>query len=117
MFVSKEFSFDSAHFLTKYHGKCERLHGHTYRLRVTVEGPIQEDGMVMDFVLLKKLVKDRVVDRYDHQHLNDFFENPSAELIAQRIWEDLVEDIAAPTRLHEVVLWETPDSFVTYRGN
>ena len=117
MFVSKEFSFDSAHFLTKYHGKCERLHGHTYRLRVTVEGPIGEDGMVVDFVELKRIVKEKVVERYDHQNLNDFFENPSAELIAKQIWEDLVEEVAQPANLYEVILWETPESFVTYRGN
>ncbi|QQR55617.1 6-carboxytetrahydropterin synthase QueD [Candidatus Peregrinibacteria bacterium] len=115
MFVSKEFTFDAAHFLTKYHGKCERLHGHTYRLRVTVEGPVREDGMVMDFVDLKKCVKDKVIDRYDHQNLNDFFENPSAELVAKKIWEDLLDEL--PVKLSEVTLWETAESFVTYRGD
>lgn len=114
MLVSKEFTFDSAHFLTKYHGKCENMHGHTYRLRVTVEGPVQEDGMVLDFKELKALVKEKVVDKYDHQNLNDFFENPSAELIAMKIWEDL-KDLPVG-KLYEVVLWETADSFVTYRG-
>lgn len=114
MLLSKEFSFDSAHFLTKYHGKCERLHGHTYRLRVTVEGPVQADGMVMDFKELKALVKVKVIDRYDHQNLNDFFENPSAENVVMQIWKDLSEDL--PVKLHELLLWETPDSFVTYRG-
>lgn len=116
MLVSKEFTFDSAHFLTKYHGKCENLHGHTYRLRVTVEGPVNEDGMVVDFKELKALVKEKVVERYDHQNLNDFFENPSAELVAQKIWEDLEPDFKKPLRLFEVILWETADSFVTYRG-
>lgn len=115
MFVSKDFTFDSAHFLTKYHGKCENLHGHTYKLRVTVEGPVGEDGMVMDFKDLKTLVKEQVIDRYDHQNLNDFFENPSAELVAIKIWEDLVGEL--PVRLYEVTLWETAESFVTYRGN
>ena len=114
MFVSKEFTFDAAHFLTKYHGKCERLHGHTYKLRVTVEGPVGEDGMVMDFVELKRLVKEKVIDRYDHQSLNDFFENPSAEVVAMKIWEDLKPEL--PVKLYEVTLWETADSFVTYRG-
>ncbi len=114
MLVSKEFTFDAAHFLTKYHGKCENLHGHTYRLRVTVEGPVGEDGMVVDFKELKVLVKEKVIDRYDHQNLNDFFENPSAELIAVQIWNDLLKEL--PVKLYEVVLWETADSFVTYRG-
>lgn len=115
MLVTKEFTFDSAHFLTKYHGKCENLHGHTYRLRVTVEGSIQEDGMVIDFVELKKLVKERVVDRYDHQNLNDFFENPSAELVVIQIWKDL--EALPAGRLYELTLWETPESFVTYKGD
>jgi 6-pyruvoyltetrahydropterin/6-carboxytetrahydropterin synthase len=114
MLVSKEFTFDSAHFLTKYHGKCENLHGHTYRLRVTVSGPVGEEGMVVDFKELKALVKERVIDKYDHQNLNDFFENPTAELIAMKIWEDL-KDLSMG-KLLEVVLWETADSFVTYRG-
>ena len=115
MLVSKEFTFDSAHFLTQYHGKCENLHGHTYRLRVTVEGPIKEDGMVVDFKELKAVVKEKVVDRYDHQNLNDFFENPTAELIAVQIWKDLA-DVLPGVKLYEVVLWETAESFVTYRG-
>ena len=114
MFVSKDFTFDSAHFLTKYHGKCENLHGHTYKLRVTVEGPVQEDGMGMDFKDLKTLAKEKVIERYDHQNLNDFFENPSAELVAMKIWEDLAGEL--PVRLYEVVLWETAESVVTYRG-
>lgn len=114
MFLSKEFTFDAAHFLTKYHGKCENLHGHTYRLRVTVEGPVGEDGMVMDFVRLKSIVKEDVIDRYDHQNLNDFFENPSAENVVMQIWNDLKGMKEA--KLYELTLWETPDSFVTYRG-
>lgn len=114
MLISKEFTFDSAHFLTHYHGKCENLHGHTYRLRVTVDGPVGEDGMVVDFKELKSLVKEKVIDRYDHQSLNDFFDNPSAELIAIQIWKDLVAEL--PVKLYEVILWETADSFVTYRG-
>jgi 6-pyruvoyltetrahydropterin/6-carboxytetrahydropterin synthase len=56
-----------------------------------------------------------VLDRYDHQNLNDFFENPSAELVAMKIWEDLVPEL--PVKLYEVILWETAESFVTYRGN
>ena len=115
MFLSKEFTFDSAHFLTKYHGKCENLHGHTYKLRVTVEGPVGEEGMVMDFAELKRVVKENVIERYDHQNLNDFFENPSAELVVMKIWEDLAPKL--PVKLYELTLWETAESFVTYRGD
>lgn len=112
MLVSKEFTFDAAHFLTKYHGKCENLHGHTYRLRVTVEGEIGEEGMVVDFLDLKKLVKEKILDKFDHRNLNDFFENPTAELVAEFIWKELKPEL----NLYEVILWETENSFVTYNG-
>ncbi len=89
MIVSKDFEFAASHFLTKYHGKCERLHGHNYKIRISVEGKIGENGMVVDFVLLKKLVKERVLDRLDHCHLNDLFENPTAEIMVKWIWNEL----------------------------
>lgn len=144
MLVSKEFTFDAAHFLTKYHGKCEHLHGHTYKLRVTVEGEVQSNGLVIDFVILKKIVKEQVLNKYDHRCFNDFFENPTAEVIVQAIWDDLVDlpellkaeaqdpnmpeeirrllkedgakEINEQVQLYELQLWETPTSFVTYRG-
>ncbi len=119
MIISKEFTFDAAHYLTKYHGKCENLHGHTYRLRVSVEGEIGEEDMVVDFVALKRLVNERVVDKMDHKNLNDLFENPTAELMAKWIWEQIVgADLIANAgaHLYEVILWEGPGSFVTYRG-
>ncbi len=91
MLVSKDFSFDSAHFLTKYYGKCEHLHGHTYKLRVTVEGDIQSNGLVIDFVVLKRLVKKHILDTLDHRLLNDFIENPSAERVIVWIWRRLAD--------------------------
>ncbi len=143
MLISKDFTFDAAHFLTRYHGKCEHLHGHTYKLRVTVEGKVQENGLVLDFGILKKIVKEQVLNKYDHRSLNDFFENPSAEVVAQAIWDELkdlptllkaeaddpnlpdeikrllngegAKEVSDHVRLYEVVLWETPDSFVTIR--
>lgn len=57
MILVKKFSFEAAHNLTKYHGKCEKLHGHTYRLVVKIEGPLNEEEMVMDFAELKKSSK------------------------------------------------------------
>ena len=98
MQVTKEFTFDSAHFLPRYYGKCERMHGHTYRLQVTVEGEVGENGLVIDFVILKKIVKERVLNQLDHQVLNDVLEIPSAENIAVWIWNqlsDLKSHIAA----------------------
>lgn len=87
--VTKEFDFAASHFLTRYHGKCERLHGHNYTLQVSVAGPMGENGMVVDFVLLKQLVKDVVLSKVDHQHLNDFLDNPTTEHLAVWIWEQL----------------------------
>ena len=150
MLVTKEFTFDSAHFLTNYYGKCERMHGHTYKLQVTVEGPVCENGLVIDFVVLKRIVKGQVLNKLDHQLLNDVLENPSAERLVMWIWDQLKDlhslllkeqddpnlgkeirvflkkdeqdgelkkiEFDKTLRLHEIRLWETPNSFVTYNG-
>ncbi|MFA7278420.1 MAG: 6-carboxytetrahydropterin synthase QueD [Candidatus Gracilibacteria bacterium] len=89
MFVTKEFTFHASHFLTKYYGQCERLHGHSYKLEVTVEGDVGENDMVIDFGILKRIVVRRVIDKLDHHHLNDLFENPSAERVCEWIWGQL----------------------------
>lgn len=91
MQVGKIFTFDSAHFLPNYYGKCERMHGHTYRLKVVVEGPIGDNGLVIDFVILKKIVKEQVLDRIDHQVLNDVLAVPSCENLAKWIWGQLAD--------------------------
>lgn len=114
MLVTKEFTFDSAHYLPDYHGKCETMHGHTYKMHVTIQGEVQKDGMVFDFVELKNLVKKKVVEQLDHQLINDFIKIPSAENIAIWVWEQL-EKTELP--LYEIKIWETPTSFVTYRKN
>jgi len=111
MQVSKEFSFDAAHKLVRYKGKCESLHGHTYRLRVTVEGPVREDGMVFDFTELKRIVEERVLSKVDHSYLNDLLEQPTAENIVMWLW-DRLRDLP----LAEIRLWESPGAIVTYNG-
>lgn len=108
--VSKEFSFAAAHFLTKYHGKCENLHGHNYRLQVTVTAPLNGDDLVYDFVDLKQLVKTQVIDLLDHTNLNDRFPNPTCELVAQWIYQQLKPHCP----ISQVQLWETDTSAVTY---
>lgn len=69
MKVTKEVTFDSAHMLSNYQGKCANLHGHTYKLQVSVEAPLQdkgnETGMVMDFNNLKGAI-DFVIEAFDH---------------------------------------------------
>lgn len=118
MLVTKEFTFDSAHFLPSYQGKCEDMHGHTYRLQVTVDGPVDEEGMVIDFAMLKKIVKAKVLEKLDHKLINDIIEVASAENMAVWIWNQLADPSEFPddVKLHEVKLWETPNSSVTYHG-
>jgi 6-pyruvoyltetrahydropterin/6-carboxytetrahydropterin synthase len=113
MLVTKQFSFSASHFLTNYHGKCENLHGHNYKLQITVASPVNpENGMAFDFAELKSIVKTNVISKLDHTHLNDQFPNPSAELIAIWIWDQLKDHLP----LTEVKLFETENSWVTYKG-
>lgn len=115
MQVSKEFVFDAAHNLPNYGGKCERLHGHTYRLQVTVEAPVDpETGIACDFSRIGDVVKREVIARLDHTYLNETIPASTAENVAVWIWARVQEKI--PAQLVEVKLWETPTSWVTYRG-
>ena len=87
--VMIERNFSSAHQLRGYRGKCENLHGHTFRLTVTVENAVQKDGMAFDFLLLKNVVREKIIARLDHTYLNDLMPNPSAENLAIWIWDEL----------------------------
>lgn len=113
MKLSKEFTFDSAHFLKDYHGKCERLHGHTYRMRVTVEGPVQANGLVMDFADMKKIVNEKVVDKFDHNNINDILEHSTVENMCVWAWEQLKPVLP---KIAEIRIWETPTSCAVYDG-
>jgi 6-pyruvoyltetrahydropterin/6-carboxytetrahydropterin synthase len=91
--VRVEDDFAAAHFLSDYHGKCENLHGHNYRVFVHVQGEkLDEGGMLLDFSVLKSALKE-VLNKIDHTNLNDikkFSQNPSAERIAEYIYENLI---------------------------
>lgn len=108
--VTKSFTFDAAHQLPWHQGKCQRLHGHTYSLDVTVAGVLNEDGIVVDFDDLARIVGRSVIEKYDHQNLNDFFENPTAELLASSFFKILESEGLAVTKL---TLWESPKSAAT----
>jgi 6-pyruvoyltetrahydropterin/6-carboxytetrahydropterin synthase len=113
MKLAKEFTFDSAHFLKDYQGKCEHLHGHTYRLRVIVEGEVQPNGLLMDFVDIKKIVNEKVVDVWDHASINDTLEYASVENMCIWAWEQLKPKLP---KLVEIRIWETANSFAIYDG-
>lgn len=113
MIVAREFQFDAAHLLPNHPGRCRNLHGHTYRLQVWCEGPIDpESGMVIDFQDLKDAVESRVLAHVDHTYLNDFIDNPTAERILLWIGEALAP---ADLPIRELRLYETPTCFVVWR--
>ena len=117
MILIKEFEFDSAHFLPEYKGKCEALHGHTYKLVVKLDGHIAADGMIMDFVEFKNIVNTEVLDVLDHTCINDIIKQPTAENMAVWVWDKLEKPLGRGNcRLFEVELWETKTSGVVYRG-
>lgn len=114
MIVRRRFDFESAHELPNHPGKCRQLHGHSYRLVVSVDRPVEPNsGMAIDFSDLKQVVRAEVVDRLDHRYLNDLIENPTAEVLARWIWERLS---VALDGLCEIELHETRNCSVVYRG-
>lgn len=82
MLISKEYRFEASHVLPKHPGKCSRLHGHSYKVTLEIEGSIDpETNFVLDFNELDAIMKP-VVDFLDHRHLNFFIAYPSAENLA-----------------------------------
>ena len=117
MEIFKEFTFDAAHFLPHVPDdhKCKRMHGHTYRVRIWVRGPLDARlGWVMDFAAIKEAWKP-LENQLDHFVLNDIpgLENPTAEYIAVWIWDRLRPELP---QLDRIELYETPTSGVVYRG-
>ena len=115
--VTKCFCFEAAHHLPDYEGACNRLHGHSYKMQVTVSGSVDEmSGMIIDFNVLKSVVNKEVVDKYDHQYLNDFFQNPTAENMVQHIFKRLSAKFSKMGLvLESIKLWETESSFAECR--
>ncbi len=111
--VTCTFTFEAAHRLAWHPGKCRNLHGHSYRLDVSVEGPLDANGVVLDFDTLQDVVRSEVVDVWDHRDLNEVLDNPTAELLAHRAWELLTAAGIEPAALR---LWETTDSWVDLVG-
>lgn len=89
--VTRRFTFEASHQLQWHSGRCAKLHGHSYVLDVTIEGPVNTNGIVIDFGDIKATVTKHVLDDYDHQHLNEILPNPTAELIAADIAKRLLD--------------------------
>ena len=116
--VTKEFTFDSCHQLLAYNGPCERLHGHTYKLQVTIKGTPDHRGMVLDSKDLKKVCNEKIVDILDHYNLNDKLDfNTTAENMVVYFY-DVIKDFCEDKEYSVVCvrLWETPTSYAEYRG-
>lgn len=110
--------FAAAHYLRKYHGKCENPHGHNYRVKVFVSGKeLDEGGMLIDFSVLKKHLKS-VLETLDHQDLNStIFKDlePSAENISRYIFDSLKTFLPSGVRLTGVEVFETEKNSVLYQ--
>lgn len=118
--TTKSFTFDAAHFLPSHKGKCANMHGHTYRLDVTVvreHGKLSnhgsDEGMVIDFADLKAIVKAEVIDKLDHKVLNDVLPfRTTAENMVAHIFEVLTDKFqSSGVSVDRIKLWETPDSY------
>ena len=117
MLLFKQFTFDSAHFLPNVPDghKCKEIHGHTYHLKVWIEGDLEPHyEWVMDFAVLKKAVEP-VIKSIDHKLMNNLpgLENPTCERIAIWLWDKIKPQIP---QLKRVELNETPTSGVIYEG-
>ena len=132
--ITREFSFEGAHALKGYDGKCSHLHGHSYRLAVTVVGvPIAEEdspkkGMVLDFTDLKAIVNDIIIDKFDHAlvmsrdaELSDQIQKvygnviivdfqPTSEMLVSYFAKIIAEKLPKGISLYSVKLWETEKS-------
>ena len=120
--VTVEDSFAAGHYLRDYKGKCENPHGHNYKVRVTLAGAaLDKAGLLLDFKDLKEVMK-HVIDRLDHQMLNDivpFTElNPSAENLARYFFDQTSLQLQALTagrvRVKDCTIFETDTSFARY---
>ena len=141
--LTREFGFEMAHALEGYDGLCRHVHGHSYRLFVTVSGQPCDDpespryGMVMDFGELKRIVNRLIVDRYDHafvlrrtseneellERVREKWERvylvdyqPTCEQMLLRFADEIAAALPAGVRLAEVQLYETEKSHATWRA-
>ena len=117
--LTVSFRFGAAHCLEEYEGKCENLHGHNWRVDVSVSTEqLDKQGLAIDFRIIKELTNG-VIDQLDHTFLNEnhFLKglNPTSENIARRIFEELRKPLADKGgTLARVTVWESEDSLAAY---
>ena len=120
--VTVEDSFAAGHYLREYKGKCENPHGHNYKVRITLRGEtLDHAGLLLDFKDLKHVMRP-VIDRIDHQMLNElepFTEiNPSAENLARYFYDETNKQLSEMTggRVHvkDCTIYETDTTTATY---
>ena len=138
--LTKVFSFAMAHALEDYHGMCKNIHGHTYKLEVTVTGkPDQEEnspkqGMIIDFSDLKKIIEEKIVFHWDHALMLNRKVNPELLALLQKNYERIILVNFQPTtenmicyiaaeiktilppdiQLYSIRLKETENSYATW---
>lgn len=124
--IRTEDSFAAAHFLKNYHGKCENLHGHNYKVRVYIKSDhLGNGGMVIDFAIVKTALK-KVLGELDHTNINDFpfftIHEPSAENIAKYVFDKMNEELSLGIeegvypKLSKVDVFETEKNLAIYEA-
>ncbi|PLR76564.1 6-carboxytetrahydropterin synthase QueD [Bacillus sp. V3-13] len=123
--VSKEFTFDAAHHLHCYEGKCKNLHGHTYKVIFGLSGFVDNRGLLIDFADMKEIWKNEIEIHLDHRYLNETLPpmNTTAENIVVWIYEQMAEALKRQDRQQKyegarvefVRLYETPTSYAEAR--
>ena len=120
--VTVDDTFAAGHYLRDYKGKCENPHGHNYKVRVTLTGPtLDKAGLLLDFKDLKNVMK-HVIDRLDHQMLNEvepfIVLNPSAENLAKYFYDQTNGRLKTVTSgrvvVKDVTIWETDTTTARY---
>lgn len=116
--ITKIFEFAAAHHLPHHKGKCLNIHGHSYRLEITITGSIQKEGrargMIIDFGNFKKIVKNNILSELDHCNLNTLFDNPTAEIMVNAIAKQIQLHLGKSINVAKVRLWETSTSYATW---
>lgn len=120
MIIGRKFEFEASHYLPpeKIYGKCSRLHGHRYELQIEILGELRNEGWICNFTEIKEIVDKVIMKKYDHSNLNDYFDIPTVEIVAQQIFNELDAAMKEKTySLFSVKLFETSQNYVMISKN